>query len=86
MTVSKAVRKLERIGLVYTGRSASDNRAANLQFVAKGRRSVTKVIEAVENIDEEFFSCLSKHQMDEYKFLTLSVIAEKAKQSEILIN
>jgi DNA-binding MarR family transcriptional regulator len=74
MTVSKAVRKIEEIGLVQRKKSSSDNRATHVQFTAEGKRIIAKAIEAVENADEEFFACLSKHQMDQYKFLTLSVI------------
>ena len=78
MTVSKAVRKLEQAGLVCRGRSFSDSRATNVQFSSKGRKVVKKAIAAVENADEDFFSCLSKKQIDAYKFLTLAVIAKNS--------
>jgi DNA-binding MarR family transcriptional regulator len=79
MTLSKAVRKIEAMGLVHRRRSLADNRATQVQFTDRGRKIVTKAVRAVENADEEFFACLSKHQIGKYKCLTLSVIAENSK-------
>jgi MarR family transcriptional regulator, transcriptional regulator for hemolysin len=75
MTVSKAVRKLEKIGLVRRQSSTSDGRATNVQFTAEGRKAVAKAIEAVENADEEFFACLSEDQRAKYRCLTLAAIS-----------
>jgi DNA-binding MarR family transcriptional regulator len=75
MTVSKAVRKLEQAGLVSRGRSESDSRATHVQLSPGGRKIAQRAIEAVENADEEFFACLSKHQINAYKTLALAVIA-----------
>jgi DNA-binding MarR family transcriptional regulator len=74
MTVSKAIRKLENAGLVLRKQLPSDNRAQCVEFTAKGRRVIRKAIEAVENADEAFFSCLSEQQLNTFKVLTLSVI------------
>jgi MarR family transcriptional regulator for hemolysin len=79
MTVSKAVRKLEKIGLVQRERSSSDSRATNVQFTAKGKEAVAKAIEAVENADEEFFACLSEDQRAQYRFLSLAAISGNSK-------
>jgi DNA-binding MarR family transcriptional regulator len=62
-------------GFVLRKRLPSDNRAETVQFAAKGRRIVQKAIKAVENADEEFFSCLPEPQLNAYKSLTLAVIA-----------
>lgn len=78
MTVSKALRKLERDGLVSRKPSSSDSRASNVRFTAKGRRLIEKAIVAIENADEEFFSCLPEKQLDAYKALTSSLIAGNA--------
>lgn len=75
MTVSKAIRKLEESGFVLREQSSSDSRATNVRFTAQGRRVIQKAIVAVENADEEFFSCLTDKQLETYKSLTSSVIA-----------
>jgi len=77
MTVSKAIRKLEEDGFVLREQSSSDSRATNVRFTAQGRRMIQKAVVAVENADEEFFSCLTKKQLEIYKSLTSSVIAKK---------
>ena len=79
MTVSKAVRKLEKIGLVQRERSSSDSRATYVQFTAEGKEAVAKAIEAVENADEEFFACLSEDQRAQYRFLSLAAISGNSK-------
>lgn len=75
MTVSKAIRQLEENGLVLRKKSYSDSRAVNLRFTAHGRKVIGKAIVAIENADQEFFSCLTKKQLRIYKSLTMSVIA-----------
>ena len=76
MTVSKAVRKLEAAGIVRRQRLPSDYRATTVRFTIKGRKIIQNAIKAVENADEDFFSCLSEPQMDTYKSLTMAVIAD----------
>jgi MarR family transcriptional regulator, transcriptional regulator for hemolysin len=75
MTVSKAIRRLEEGGLVLREASLTDSRATNVRFTAQGKRLIQKAIIAIENVDEEFFSCLTKKQLEAYKFLTSTVIA-----------
>ena len=75
MTVSKSIRKLEEAGFVSRSPSAIDTRAVDVKFTAFGMRQIRAAIVAVENADEEFFSCLSKRQLNEYRTLTISVIA-----------
>lgn len=75
MTVSKAIRKLEENGFVVREQSSSDSRATNVRFTAKGRKVIQGAISAIENADEEFFSCLTEKQLETYKSLTSSVIA-----------
>ena len=75
MTVSKAIRKLEDDGFVLREKSSSDSRATNVRFTAYGKKVIQKAVVAIENADEEFFSCLGKKQLQVYKFLTVSIIA-----------
>ena len=75
MTVSKAIRRLEGEGLVLRERSATDSRATNVRFSTKGRRIIQKAIIAIENADEDFFSCLNEKQLEAYRFLTSLVIS-----------
>ncbi|MEJ2040130.1 MAG: MarR family transcriptional regulator, partial [Desulfosarcinaceae bacterium] len=60
MTVSKAIRKLEKNGLVLRESSPTDSRAVNVRFTAQGRKLIQKAIVAIENADEDFFSCLNE--------------------------
>jgi MarR family transcriptional regulator for hemolysin len=76
MTLSKAIRKLESAGFVLRRRLPSDNRATTVLFTVEGRRVIKNAIKAVENADEDFFSCLSEPQMDTYKSLTVAVIKD----------
>lgn len=75
MTVSKAIRKLEEDGFVLREQSSSDSRATNVRFTAQGRKAIQKAIVAIENADEEFFSCLTEKQLETYKSIMSSVIA-----------
>lgn len=75
MTLSKSIRRLEADGWVTRERSSSDNRATRVRFTGKGRKTVERAIVAIEQADEEFFSCLSKAQRESYRALTRSVIA-----------
>ena len=74
MTVSKSIRKLEQVGFVSRNPSATDTRAMDVQFTALGRKQIRKAIVAVENADEEFFSCLKKGQLNTYRSLTITII------------
>lgn len=74
MTVSKSIRKLEEAGFVLRTPSTSDTRAIDVEFTAFGKKQIGKVIVAVENADEEFFSCLTRQQLDSYRALTISII------------
>jgi MarR family transcriptional regulator, transcriptional regulator for hemolysin len=74
MTVSKAIRRLEKDSLVLRESSLTDSRATNVQFTAHGKKLIQKAIVAIENADEAFFSCLTKKQLEVYKSLTSAVI------------
>jgi len=75
MTLSKAIRRLEKDGLVLRQDSPTDSRAIQVRFTAKGRRVIKKAVVDIENADEEFFSCLDEEQLLLYKVLTSRVIA-----------
>ena len=74
MTVAKATRKPEEDGLVAREQSSTDSRATNVRFTAQGKKIIQKAVVAIENADEEFFSCLTDKQLVIYKSLTSSVI------------
>jgi len=78
MTVSKAIRRLEKDRLVSRESSATDNRAINVQFTDHGREVIQRAVVAIENADEDFFFCFSGKQLVEYKSLTLKVIANNS--------
>lgn len=80
MTVSKAIRRLQKDGFVSRENSTTDNRAMDVCFTAKGSEVIQKAIVAIENADEDFFHCLSEKQLMEYKSLTLEVIASNSSQ------
>lgn len=66
MTVSKALRKLEKEELVVRVESKEDTRAKNVRLSAKGKRLVRRLIPKVEGIDEEYFGVLSKRERGEF--------------------
>lgn len=75
MTLSKAIRRLEKDGLVLREDSPTDNRAIQVCFTAQGKKIIQGAIVAIDNADEEFFSCLEEEQLLLYKSLTSRVIA-----------
>lgn len=75
MTLSKAVRRLEKNGLVSREGSSSDSRATAVRFTARGRKTIERAIVAIEDADETFFSTLTAKQLETYRSLTRSVIA-----------
>jgi DNA-binding MarR family transcriptional regulator len=75
MTLSKAVRRLEAMGLVAREQSSTDTRAMSVRFTPKGKDLSQKAVVAVENADDAFFSCLTDAEIHAYKSLTISVIS-----------
>jgi len=74
MTISKAIRQLEKNGLVRRKPSSVDSRATNVYLTTQGMMVIDKAIIAIENADEKFFSCLNEKQIETYKSLTSTVI------------
>ncbi|WP_157938878.1 MarR family transcriptional regulator, partial [Vibrio sp. 10N.261.52.A1] len=74
MTLSKAIRKLELSGLVERSSSVLDARNTNVQLTTEGESLIVKAIFAVENTDDDFFSCLTESQLKHYKSLTSLLI------------
>lgn len=74
MTLSKAIRKLELNGLVERSSSVLDARNTNVQLTTEGESLIVKAIFAVENTDDDFFSCLTESQLKHYKSLTSLLI------------
>jgi DNA-binding MarR family transcriptional regulator len=78
MTVSKAIKKLEALGMVTRHEIDADKRANTVHFAALGRQIVGKAIAGVEDADDAFFGALTKADLDEYKRLSLCVIRSNA--------
>ena len=74
MTLSKAIRKLEVDGLVSRESSSTDNRAINVRFSDKGKALIQLAVVAIEQVDDDFFSCLTDQELKAYKALTITVI------------
>lgn len=64
MTVSKALRKLEKMGLVGRHENASDSRAKTVYLSDAGVALTKKLVPVVEGIDAEFFGILSDMEHD----------------------
>ncbi|OGH00032.1 MAG: hypothetical protein A2600_13875 [Candidatus Lambdaproteobacteria bacterium RIFOXYD1_FULL_56_27] len=77
MTLSKAVRNLEELGLVSRVKAPSDSRAFHVCFTKEGRKVIFGAILAVEQVDDEFFSVLTENQLESYKALTKAIIQDK---------
>ena len=74
MTLSKAIRRLEAVGLVARASSSADSRAIVVTLTAKGRRATQRAVVAVEDADDDFFGRLSGEQLKRYKALTRALI------------
>lgn len=59
MTISKAIRQLEKRGLVLRVKSSADARTLTVTLSPKGKKLVGKAIPAVECADERFFKTLT---------------------------
>ncbi len=77
MTLSKAIRKLEKVGVVLRAPSASDSRAMVVRLTAQGRRIAQKAVIAVKRADDVFFGALSARELASYKALMVVLIAGK---------
>ncbi|TXH69637.1 MAG: MarR family transcriptional regulator [Thiothrix sp.] len=78
MTLSKAIRKLEEVGLVTREDSAQDSRAFNICFTEQGSQVIQQAVVAIETADEAFFACLSEPQLQAYKSLMATIIASQS--------
>lgn len=74
MTLSKAIRRLEEVGLVKRTPSATDGRATEVRFSTRGREITEAAIVAVEAADDRFFTPLSATDLARYKSLALALI------------
>lgn len=75
MTLSKAIRKLELNGLVSREQSAVDNRAVTIRLLPQGKALVKHAVVAIENADDNFFSCLADGELSAYKTLAIKIIS-----------
>lgn len=69
MTLSKAIRQLERDRLLAREPSADDSRAVRVRLTAKGRRLTERAVVAIESADEEFFRRLSSRDLGAFRRL-----------------
>lgn len=66
MTVSKSLKKLSTEGYVTRTESLKDSRAKCVQLTDLGKTLVTKLIPVVEGIDAEYFSPLTKDELQNF--------------------
>jgi len=81
MTLSKAIRQLEKKGLLSRKKSKSDSRAVLVQFSERGQTLIKKAIVAIENADDEFFMELNEKQLENFKSLVKTVITANSSES-----
>jgi len=74
MTLSKAIRSVERAGLVARQPAPADARATQVRFLARGRRVIANAIVAVEDADEQFFSSLGAKELQTWMALSNEVV------------
>ena len=74
MTVSKAIRKIETMGLLIRKPSCLDSRTSDVRLTVLGKKLTHHAIEAVESADHLFFSGLKGERLKHYKELTLALI------------
>ena len=82
MTLSKAIRKLEKDGFVLRVQSSTDSRAIDGQFAAMGKSVIQKAVVAIEQADDDFFSCLNEQHLETYKALMVTVISNGCAHTE----
>lgn len=64
MTISRAVRLLEKKRLIERYEDSVDSRAKRLQLTESAKKILSEAIIAVEEVDEEFFLCLEERFSD----------------------
>lgn len=74
MTLSKAIRGLEEKKFLKREKSEVDSRAMEIHFTASGKEKTIRVIQEVEEADDQFFSILGKEEIKTYKALTVKII------------
>lgn len=74
MTVSKAIRKIETMGLLIRKPSCLDSRTSDVRLTVSGEKLTHRAIKAVESADNLFFSGLKEERLRHYKELTLALI------------
>jgi DNA-binding MarR family transcriptional regulator len=77
MTLSKAIRQLEEDELVARARSSDDARATHVRLTGRGRKLIQRAVVAVEDADDEFFSCLTNQDRDAYKALMRNILESR---------
>ncbi len=78
MTLSKAVRSLEKAALVKRQPSSSDHRAIVVRLTPKGRNLVGRAIVAIENADDEFFGVLTPEDLARFQSLMKEITARNS--------
>ena len=77
MTVSRALRKLEKLGWVARERSNNDGRALGIGLTEQGKDKVNQAIVDVEAADDRFFAGLTEQNLTAYKDLTVLLIQSR---------
>lgn len=64
--VSKTVKELERLGLVYTGKSATDARSIMIHLTEKGKNLYTSITKMADNITDEYVSLIGAKKYEQF--------------------
>jgi len=75
--VSRALRKLEKLGWVARERSNNDGRALGIGLTEQGKDKVNQAIVDVEAADDRFFAGLTEQNLSAYKGLTILLIQSR---------
>ena len=62
MTVSQALKKLVTLRYVKRQEHKMDTRAKSVHLTAKGRSLAQEIVPKIEQLDEQYFSCLTKSE------------------------
>lgn len=82
MTLSKAVRRLEELGLVVRRASTRDARATEVTLTATGGKVVEEAVRAVEETDDRFFGALDADALQAWLAHTRRVVDRNRARGE----
>jgi len=80
--VSKTVKELERLGLVYTGKSETDARSIMIYFTADGKKLFDAVCEMADDLTDDYIKLVGAKRYEQF-IDTFMKIAEYHKSQDL---